>query len=171
MTVNSLAEFFKMGKGVELEVLTSATLSKLEEIKEKTATGGRPQSLLGSVGGRISIWGGGRPPDSGHLTLWHLCRFVSHHRDAQGSGLENRPAPLLPSAAQGRFLLGHLRTHRGRLWKPAGQRLRAPRTHTDKFTRHFGTHSRGGGLEAAWKSGLCMLKRARVCTCATVQQC
>nr|XP_057944344.1 intermembrane lipid transfer protein VPS13C isoform X2 [Doryrhamphus excisus] len=39
MTVNSLAEFFKMGKGVDLEVLTSATLSKLEEIKEKTATG------------------------------------------------------------------------------------------------------------------------------------
>uniref|UniRef100_A0A3Q2XL05 Vacuolar protein sorting 13 homolog C n=1 Tax=Hippocampus comes TaxID=109280 RepID=A0A3Q2XL05_HIPCM len=39
MTVNSLADFFKMGKGVELEVLTSATLSKLEEIKEKTATG------------------------------------------------------------------------------------------------------------------------------------
>ncbi|XP_077376530.1 intermembrane lipid transfer protein VPS13C isoform X2 [Festucalex cinctus] len=38
-TVNSLAEFFKMGKGVDLEVLTSATLSKLEEIKEKTATG------------------------------------------------------------------------------------------------------------------------------------
>uniref|UniRef100_A0A3Q3D817 Vacuolar protein sorting 13 homolog C n=1 Tax=Hippocampus comes TaxID=109280 RepID=A0A3Q3D817_HIPCM len=38
MTVNSLADFFKMGKGVELEVLTSATLSKLEEIKEKTAT-------------------------------------------------------------------------------------------------------------------------------------
>ncbi|XP_035538229.1 vacuolar protein sorting-associated protein 13C [Morone saxatilis] len=39
LTVNSLAEFFKMGKGVDLEVLTSATLSKLEEIKEKTATG------------------------------------------------------------------------------------------------------------------------------------
>ncbi|XP_061878990.1 intermembrane lipid transfer protein VPS13C isoform X1 [Entelurus aequoreus] len=39
MTVNSLVEFFKMGKGVDLEVLTSATLSKLEEFKEKTATG------------------------------------------------------------------------------------------------------------------------------------
>lgn len=39
LTVNSLVEFFKMGKGVDLEVLTSATLSKLEEIKEKTATG------------------------------------------------------------------------------------------------------------------------------------
>ncbi|XP_051920113.1 intermembrane lipid transfer protein VPS13C isoform X3 [Hippocampus zosterae] len=39
MTVNGVADFFKMGKGVELEVLTSATLSKLEEIKEKTATG------------------------------------------------------------------------------------------------------------------------------------
>ncbi|XP_066557958.1 intermembrane lipid transfer protein VPS13C isoform X2 [Amia ocellicauda] len=39
MTVNSLAEFFKTGKGVDLEVLTSATLMKLEEIKEKTAAG------------------------------------------------------------------------------------------------------------------------------------
>ncbi|KAM9860925.1 intermembrane lipid transfer protein VPS13C [Aulostomus maculatus] len=39
LTVNSLTEFFKTGKGVDLEVLTSATLSKLEEIKEKTATG------------------------------------------------------------------------------------------------------------------------------------
>lgn len=39
LTVNSMAEFFKTGKGVDLEVLTSATLSKLEEIKEKTATG------------------------------------------------------------------------------------------------------------------------------------
>ncbi|XP_036950284.1 vacuolar protein sorting-associated protein 13C isoform X4 [Acanthopagrus latus] len=39
LTVNSLGEFFKTGKGVDLEVLTSATLSKLEEIKEKTATG------------------------------------------------------------------------------------------------------------------------------------
>nr|XP_046196117.1 vacuolar protein sorting-associated protein 13C-like [Oncorhynchus gorbuscha] len=34
-----MAEFFKTGKGVDLEVLTSATLSKLEEIKDKTATG------------------------------------------------------------------------------------------------------------------------------------
>ncbi|XP_026157018.1 vacuolar protein sorting-associated protein 13C isoform X2 [Mastacembelus armatus] len=39
LTVNSTAEFFKTGKGVDLEVLTSATLSKLEEIKEKTASG------------------------------------------------------------------------------------------------------------------------------------
>uniref|UniRef100_A0A8K9UVB2 Vacuolar protein sorting 13 homolog C n=1 Tax=Oncorhynchus mykiss TaxID=8022 RepID=A0A8K9UVB2_ONCMY len=39
LTVNSMAEFFKTGKGVDLEVLTSATLSKLEEIKDKTATG------------------------------------------------------------------------------------------------------------------------------------
>lgn len=39
LTVNSLVEFFKMGKGVDLEVMTSATLSKLEEIKEKTAAG------------------------------------------------------------------------------------------------------------------------------------
>ncbi|KAG7468238.1 hypothetical protein MATL_G00140800 [Megalops atlanticus] len=39
LTVNSMAEFFKTGKGVDLEVLTSATLMKLEEIKEKTATG------------------------------------------------------------------------------------------------------------------------------------
>ncbi|XP_054866363.1 intermembrane lipid transfer protein VPS13C isoform X4 [Amphiprion ocellaris] len=39
LTVNSVVDFFKTGKGVDLEVLTSATLSKLEEIKEKTATG------------------------------------------------------------------------------------------------------------------------------------
>ncbi|XP_074513317.1 intermembrane lipid transfer protein VPS13C isoform X9 [Sebastes fasciatus] len=39
LTVNSMADFFKTGKGVDLEVLTSATLSKLEEIKDKTATG------------------------------------------------------------------------------------------------------------------------------------
>ncbi|XP_014875628.1 vacuolar protein sorting-associated protein 13C-like isoform X2 [Poecilia latipinna] len=39
VTVNSMVEFFKTGKGVDLEVLTSATLSKLEEIKEKTAAG------------------------------------------------------------------------------------------------------------------------------------
>uniref|UniRef100_A0A8D2ZU04 Vacuolar protein sorting-associated protein 13C n=1 Tax=Scophthalmus maximus TaxID=52904 RepID=A0A8D2ZU04_SCOMX len=39
LTVNSVVEFFQTGKGVDLEVLTSATLSKLEEIKEKTATG------------------------------------------------------------------------------------------------------------------------------------
>ncbi|XP_029702157.1 vacuolar protein sorting-associated protein 13C isoform X2 [Takifugu rubripes] len=39
LTVNSLADFFKTEKGLDLEVLTTATLSKLEEIKEKTATG------------------------------------------------------------------------------------------------------------------------------------
>ncbi|CAK6982133.1 vacuolar protein sorting-associated protein 13C isoform X1 [Scomber scombrus] len=39
LTVNSVMDFFRTGKGVDLEVLTSATLSKLEEIKEKTATG------------------------------------------------------------------------------------------------------------------------------------
>uniref|UniRef100_A0A3B3RA21 Vacuolar protein sorting 13 homolog C n=1 Tax=Paramormyrops kingsleyae TaxID=1676925 RepID=A0A3B3RA21_9TELE len=39
MTVNSMADFFKTGKGLDLEVITSATLMKLEEIKEKTATG------------------------------------------------------------------------------------------------------------------------------------
>ncbi|XP_055010645.1 LOW QUALITY PROTEIN: intermembrane lipid transfer protein VPS13C [Boleophthalmus pectinirostris] len=39
LTVNSMVDFFKTGKGVDLEVLTSATLSKLEEIKEKTASG------------------------------------------------------------------------------------------------------------------------------------
>ncbi|KAF6721023.1 Vacuolar protein sorting-associated protein 13C [Oryzias melastigma] len=39
LTVNSMVDFFKTEKGVDLEVLTSATLSKLEEIKEKTAAG------------------------------------------------------------------------------------------------------------------------------------
>ncbi|XP_043958536.1 vacuolar protein sorting-associated protein 13C isoform X2 [Gambusia affinis] len=39
VTVNSMVDFFKTGKGVDLEVLTSATLSKLEEIKERTAAG------------------------------------------------------------------------------------------------------------------------------------
>ncbi|KAG7483053.1 hypothetical protein JOB18_037841 [Solea senegalensis] len=39
LTVNTVVDFFKTGQGVDLEVLTSATLSKLEEIKEKTATG------------------------------------------------------------------------------------------------------------------------------------
>ncbi|XP_059213226.1 intermembrane lipid transfer protein VPS13C isoform X2 [Centropristis striata] len=39
LTVNSVADFFRTGKGVDLELLTSATLSKLEEIKDKTATG------------------------------------------------------------------------------------------------------------------------------------
>lgn len=37
--MNSVMDFFRTGKGVDLEVLTSATLSKLEEIKEKTAAG------------------------------------------------------------------------------------------------------------------------------------
>lgn len=39
LTVNSVVDFFRTGKAVDLEVLTSATLSKLEEIKEKTAVG------------------------------------------------------------------------------------------------------------------------------------
>ncbi|XP_049573506.1 intermembrane lipid transfer protein VPS13C isoform X3 [Syngnathus scovelli] len=39
MTVNSLVEFFRMAKGMDLQVLTSATLSTLEELKEKTAAG------------------------------------------------------------------------------------------------------------------------------------
>ncbi|KAM7424819.1 hypothetical protein PAMA_000939 [Pampus argenteus] len=39
LTVNSMADFFRMGKAVDLEILTSATLSKLEEIKEKTTSG------------------------------------------------------------------------------------------------------------------------------------
>ncbi|XP_041917347.1 vacuolar protein sorting-associated protein 13C isoform X2 [Alosa sapidissima] len=39
VTINTLVEFFKPTKGVDLEVITSATLMKLEEIKEKTATG------------------------------------------------------------------------------------------------------------------------------------
>ncbi|XP_068131864.1 intermembrane lipid transfer protein VPS13C isoform X2 [Hyperolius riggenbachi] len=38
-TINALAEFFQPHKGMDLEQLTSATLMKLEEIKEKTATG------------------------------------------------------------------------------------------------------------------------------------
>lgn len=46
LTVNSLADFFKMEKGVDLEVLTKATLSKLEEIKEKTATGQLHSDIL-----------------------------------------------------------------------------------------------------------------------------
>ncbi|KAF7703592.1 hypothetical protein HF521_022599 [Silurus meridionalis] len=39
LTINSIVEFFNTAKGVDLEVITSATLSKLEEIKEKTASG------------------------------------------------------------------------------------------------------------------------------------
>ncbi|XP_048376853.1 intermembrane lipid transfer protein VPS13C isoform X3 [Stegostoma tigrinum] len=38
-TINSLVEFFQTSRGLDLEQLTSATLLKLEEIKEKTATG------------------------------------------------------------------------------------------------------------------------------------
>uniref|UniRef100_A0A4W3HUG4 Vacuolar protein sorting 13 homolog C n=1 Tax=Callorhinchus milii TaxID=7868 RepID=A0A4W3HUG4_CALMI len=38
-TVNSLVEFFQTNRGLDLERLTSATLLKLEEIKERTATG------------------------------------------------------------------------------------------------------------------------------------
>lgn len=34
-----MVEFFQTSKGMDLERLTTATLSKLEEIKEKTATG------------------------------------------------------------------------------------------------------------------------------------
>ena len=46
LTVNSMVEFFKTAKGMDLEVLTSATLMKLEEIKEKTATGTHPALAL-----------------------------------------------------------------------------------------------------------------------------
>ncbi|KAM8974085.1 intermembrane lipid transfer protein VPS13C isoform 2-T2 [Pelodytes ibericus] len=38
-TINALAEFFQTNRGMDLEQLTSATLMKLEEIKEKTAAG------------------------------------------------------------------------------------------------------------------------------------
>ncbi|XP_032870852.1 vacuolar protein sorting-associated protein 13C isoform X2 [Amblyraja radiata] len=38
-TINSLVEFFQTNRGLDLEQLTSATLLKLEEFKEKTATG------------------------------------------------------------------------------------------------------------------------------------
>ncbi|XP_073508834.1 intermembrane lipid transfer protein VPS13C isoform X3 [Phyllobates terribilis] len=38
-TINALADFFRTQKGMDLEELTSATLMKLEEIKEKTAAG------------------------------------------------------------------------------------------------------------------------------------
>uniref|UniRef100_A0A6J0T466 Intermembrane lipid transfer protein VPS13A isoform X2 n=1 Tax=Pogona vitticeps TaxID=103695 RepID=A0A6J0T466_9SAUR len=39
MTVNSLVDFFRPPSDVHLEQLTSATLTKLEEFREKTATG------------------------------------------------------------------------------------------------------------------------------------
>uniref|UniRef100_A0A8C0B8T1 Vacuolar protein sorting 13 homolog C n=1 Tax=Buteo japonicus TaxID=224669 RepID=A0A8C0B8T1_9AVES len=38
-TINAMVEFFQTSKGMDLERLTSATLMKLEEIKERTATG------------------------------------------------------------------------------------------------------------------------------------
>uniref|UniRef100_A0A8B9CDX5 Vacuolar protein sorting 13 homolog C n=1 Tax=Anser brachyrhynchus TaxID=132585 RepID=A0A8B9CDX5_9AVES len=38
-TINATVEFFQTSKGMDLERLTSATLMKLEEIKERTATG------------------------------------------------------------------------------------------------------------------------------------
>ncbi|XP_069836922.1 intermembrane lipid transfer protein VPS13C isoform X1 [Dendropsophus ebraccatus] len=38
-TINALADFFRTQKGMDLEQLTSATLMKLEEIKERTAAG------------------------------------------------------------------------------------------------------------------------------------
>nr|XP_056721786.1 intermembrane lipid transfer protein VPS13C [Euleptes europaea] len=38
-TINSMVEFFQTSRGMDLERLTTATLSKLEEIKERTATG------------------------------------------------------------------------------------------------------------------------------------
>ncbi|XP_069851362.1 intermembrane lipid transfer protein VPS13C isoform X3 [Dipodomys merriami] len=38
-TINAVVEFFQSNKGLDLEQITSATLTKLEEIKEKTATG------------------------------------------------------------------------------------------------------------------------------------
>ncbi|XP_075288131.1 intermembrane lipid transfer protein VPS13C isoform X2 [Opisthocomus hoazin] len=38
-TINAMVEFFQTSKGIDLERLTSATLMKLEEIKERTATG------------------------------------------------------------------------------------------------------------------------------------
>uniref|UniRef100_A0ACB8E5B5 Vacuolar protein sorting-associated protein 13C n=1 Tax=Sphaerodactylus townsendi TaxID=933632 RepID=A0ACB8E5B5_9SAUR len=38
-TINAMVEFFQTNRGMDLERLTTATLSKLEEIKERTATG------------------------------------------------------------------------------------------------------------------------------------
>nr|XP_021141464.1 vacuolar protein sorting-associated protein 13C [Columba livia] len=38
-TINAMVEFFQTSKGMDLERLTSATLTKLEEIKERTAAG------------------------------------------------------------------------------------------------------------------------------------
>ncbi|XP_077329347.1 intermembrane lipid transfer protein VPS13C isoform X3 [Lithobates pipiens] len=39
VTINALVDFFQTHRGMDLEQITSATLLKLEEIKEKTATG------------------------------------------------------------------------------------------------------------------------------------
>lgn len=63
LTVNSVMDFFRTGKGVDLEVLTSATLSKLEEIKEKTAAG---QSLLLGPAEQL---GNGSPADHPSLQV------------------------------------------------------------------------------------------------------
>ena len=38
-TINAVVEFFQSNKGFDIEQITSATLMKLEEIKERTATG------------------------------------------------------------------------------------------------------------------------------------
>ncbi|XP_062947628.1 intermembrane lipid transfer protein VPS13C isoform X2 [Cynocephalus volans] len=38
-TINAVVEFFQSDRGLDLEQITSATLMKLEEIKERTATG------------------------------------------------------------------------------------------------------------------------------------
>lgn len=39
MTVNSLVDFFRPPSDVHLEQITSATLTKLEEFRDRTATG------------------------------------------------------------------------------------------------------------------------------------
>ena len=38
-TINEVVEFFQSNRGLDLEQITSATLMKLEENKERTATG------------------------------------------------------------------------------------------------------------------------------------
>ena len=38
-TINAVVEFFQSNRGLDLEQITSATLMKLEEIKERTTTG------------------------------------------------------------------------------------------------------------------------------------
>lgn len=67
-------DFFKTGKGVDLEVLTSATLSKLEEIKEKTAAG------------QFQLYGPAEQLIRHFQLTDRLCRSVPHHRDPEGSG-------------------------------------------------------------------------------------